>query len=172
LSELVATAALVRTDAPDADDPAAVVRVAGEVAITTDAALDVNISDPVVVSSITTPSAEVVGKLIDENGTERTVFRTFADPSASGDTQVVAAQGSGVRVRVLDYSIMAAAAVSVRFRSATTSICSLKACAANGGIAPGLNKHGWFQTAANEALNVNLSGNVAVGVDVVWCQAT
>jgi hypothetical protein len=30
------------------------------------------------------------------------------------------------------------------------------------------NDHGWFETAANEALNVNLSAAVATGVMVDW----
>lgn len=121
----------------------------------------------------TQPTTERVGQIIDENGTTRTVSRSFLDTSSSGDQQVVAAQGSGVRVRVLAvYVHCGATATSVRFRSATTSISSLKALAANGGFVLPLNEHGWFQTATNEALNINLSAANAIGVEVVWCQAT
>jgi len=112
------------------------------------------------------------GQLVDENGTLRAVNRAFIDTSASGDTPVVGAQGGAIRIRVLAASLVVAAAVSARFRSATTSISALKALAANGGFVYPYNPHGWFQTAANEALNLNLGGAIAAGGDVIWCQAT
>lgn len=111
------------------------------------------------------------GTILDESGTAQTVQRAFLDASASGDTQIVAAQGAGIRIRVIAYTFVAAAAVTVKFRSASTAISSGKPVAANGGVVAAEAPHGWFQTAANEALNLNLSGAVAVGVDVLWIAA-
>jgi len=113
-----------------------------------------------------------VGDLIDETGTPRTVQRDFANPSGTGNTEVVAAQGAGVRIRVLSFFIVTTAANSVKFQSATTDISPTCPFAANGGIAQAGNPHGEFQTAVNEALNVNLSVATATGINVVWVQAT
>ena len=112
------------------------------------------------------------GQIVDETNTARTVQRAFLDASGAGDTQIVAAQGAGIRIRVIAYTFVAAAAVTVTFRSAAAGISSGKPVAANGGVVAGEAHHGWFQTLANEALNINLSGAVAVGVDLLWMQAT
>lgn len=114
----------------------------------------------------------VCGQVIDENGTVRTVNRAFVNASGIGNTELVAAQGGSTRIRILSYTVVAAAATSVKFQSATTDIAPTMAFAANGGIAVPYNPHGLFQTAANEALNVNLSLGVAVGVNATWIQAT
>jgi len=115
----------------------------------------------------------VGGQIIDEVPTVRTVNRTSVTASASGATVVVAAQGGGVRIRVLSVFVCTSTAVGVKFQSASTDISGLSALAANGGFVMPETQHGWFQTAANEALNVNLSGAAtSVGVTVVWVQAT
>lgn len=112
------------------------------------------------------------GTILDEVPTVRTVGRAFVNASASGNTQLIAAQGGAVRIRVLAVvGVVGGTAVSVKFQSATTDVSALFACAANGGFVLPYNPHGWFQTAANEALNVNLSGAVATGVQTIWAQA-
>lgn len=113
-----------------------------------------------------------VGQIIDEGGTTRTINRAFVTATLSGDTEVVAAQGAGVRIRVLAVTVVATLAVSVIFRSATTAITGTFPLAANGGFVMSNNDHGWFQTTANQALNVNLSLGTSTGVQVVWIQAT
>ena len=93
----------------------------------------------------------------------------FADPSSSGDSQIVAAPGAGFKIVVFGYQIVnGGTANNVRFRSATNSITSLKALAINGGtnVKPGVIP--LFECNANEALNINLSGATAVGVDVQY----
>ncbi len=112
------------------------------------------------------------GTILDEVPTARGVNRDFVTATASGNTQVVAAQGAGVRIRVLAVFSVANAAVSVKFQSGTTDITALFSLAANGGFVLPYNPHGWFQTAANAALNVNLSAAVSTGVQVIWVQAT
>lgn len=82
--------------------------------------------------------------------------------SSSGATALVAAV-SGKRIRVLSYAIVANAAVNVKFQSASTDLTGLLYLAANGGAAVAFEGMGCFQTAVGEALNINLSGAVAVG---------
>ena len=82
--------------------------------------------------------------------------------SASGATQLVAAV-PGKKIRVLSYVIVANGAVNVKFQSASTDLTGLLYFAANGGAVSGMEGLGCFQTAVGEALNVHLSGNVAVG---------
>lgn len=112
------------------------------------------------------------GQLVDENGTVRTVSRAFANATLSGNTQVVAAQGAGVKIRVLSYTVVCLLAVTIKFQSGTTDISAGYPFAINGGVAVPYNPHGLFETAANEALNINLSLGTTVGVTVIWIPAT
>lgn len=107
----------------------------------------------------------------DESGVIRTCNRTFLNATASGNTQIVAAQGAGLRIRLLAANVTSGTALTIKFQSATTDICSGKPVAANGGWIAPYAPVGWFQTTANEALNVNLSGAGTVGVDIIWIQA-
>lgn len=107
-------------------------------------------------------------KYIDELGAEYTVVRAFADPVTLGSNAIVAAQGAGKTIRVLAVTVVAAAANSIRFLSAATSISALFALAANGGLVLARNRDGWIETAANEALNLNLSAGTAVGVQLTY----
>lgn len=98
-----------------------------------------------------------------------TVTRTLVNATASGNTEVVAAQGGGKKIRILSAIIVATTALTVKFQSATTDIAPGFPLGDKGGMVLPHNPQGWFQTAANEALNVNLSAAIAVGVQVVWC---
>jgi hypothetical protein len=117
-------------------------------------------------------TVEQSGTMYDAAGVSRTVQYAYVDASSSGNTAVVAAQGSGVKVRVLSCKVVASAAVTVKFNSASTQISASDSLAANGGYVLPYSPHGWFETAANEALNVNLSGAVATGVTVTWLATT
>lgn len=103
---------------------------------------------------------------------ESQCLRAYANATAGGNTQVVAAQGAGASIRVLAVAVLTSADVAVKFRSATTDISSSKEIAAKGGFVLPLNPQGWYQTAANEALNINLSGAANVGVDITWVPIT
>lgn len=98
--------------------------------------------------------------------------RAFANATAGGDTQVVAAQGAGVAIRVLAVAVLASANVAIKFRSSSTDISSTKNIAARGGFVFPHNPQGWYQTAANEPLNINLSGASDVGCDITWIPVT
>jgi hypothetical protein len=89
--------------------------------------------------------------------------------NASGATLVVAAVALK-KLRVLGYNVIANGAVNVKFQSAGNDKTGLKYLAANGGIAPSFNPAGWFETNAGEALNINLSGAVAVGGELVYIE--
>lgn len=116
---------------------------------------------------------DVGGNVIDEVPTVRSINRAFVNATASGNTEVVASQGASVRVRVLSVFCVTSTAVSVKFQSATTDISATFPIAATGGFVMPETQHGWFQTAANEALNVNLSGAATnCGVSIIWVQAT
>ena len=111
------------------------------------------------------------GPVLDEFGTVRVAQRAFLNATASGNTQIVPAQGAGIRVRVLGVTVVSLTALTIKFQSGTTDISSGKPVAATGGWVAPEAIAGWFQTAPNEALNINLSGAGTVGVDVVWVQA-
>lgn len=100
------------------------------------------------------------------------IKRAFLNCAASGNTEIVAAQGTGIKIRVISVSVIAAAANTVKFQSATTDITSAAALPANGGYVKNSNEYGWMQTAANEALNVNCSASNAVAVDVTYVLTT
>ena len=111
---------------------------------------------------------DVSGQVIDQDGTVRTISRSFANATGSGNTEVVPAQGGSIRIRVLSYYFIGTIAVTVKFQSATTDISPGLPVGATGGISAPYNPHGWFQTSANEALNINLGIATAVGCMVTW----
>jgi hypothetical protein len=112
------------------------------------------------------------GYVVDEIPLIRAINYNFVNASASGNTQVVPAQGAGIRIRIVAGFVMAAVAVSVNFADGSGAISGTMALAANGGFVLPRNDHGWFETGANSALNINLGGVANVGVTVVWIQAT
>jgi hypothetical protein len=84
--------------------------------------------------------------------------------SASGVTTIINAV-PGKRIRVVAMLITASAAVNVKWQSHVlpTDLTGLAYYAANGGDVLTPNPWGWFQSLVGEALDINLSGAVAVG---------
>lgn len=104
------------------------------------------------------------------SGVSLTPKWAFVDATASGDTSVVALV-SGKKIRVLFWEMSPEAAVNARFRSNTTSKTALYYMDGKGnGQRAGFNQAGWFETASGEALNVNLSGAINVGVLVGYVE--
>lgn len=97
--------------------------------------------------------------------------RAFLLSSATG-AALVAAAGAGLKIRVTSLSVVASAAVSFSLASAATAISSAKPLAANGGLVLPLNEFGWYETAANEALNITLGAALAVAVDITYVIVT
>jgi hypothetical protein len=101
------------------------------------------------------------------------VYFAFANPSSSGDNQIVAGV-SGKRIRVVSYSLAngAGTANNVKFRSAANDKSSLKTLPPNttpafityaGGVSSPA-----FDCNPGEALQINLSAATSVGVDVTY----
>lgn len=89
--------------------------------------------------------------------------------SSSAGTSVVAAV-TAKKIRVVSMDVMASAAVNVKFQNAALDITGLAYLAANGGIVRPYNPAGWFETTANSALNIHLSGAVPVGGCVTYVE--
>jgi hypothetical protein len=98
--------------------------------------------------------------------------------AASGTTAVVAAQGAGKRIKVLRVMVMSKAAADVKFQSASTDITGTMGLAAGGGWRDGISRNAddpddcLFQTAANEALNINQSAASTVGGYIAYVVGT
>jgi len=84
--------------------------------------------------------------------------------SSSGVTNLVALVSSK-KIRVLSLVLTANGAVNVKFQShaTPTDITGLFYLSSTGGFVLPYNPTGWFQTLSGEALDINLSGSIAVG---------
>lgn len=92
--------------------------------------------------------------------------------SSSGNNTLVAAVTSK-KIRVLAYNFMANGAVNGKFQSGAsgTDLTGLKYMdGAGAGIVAPFNPIGWFETGSNTLLNLNLSGAVAVGGELVYVE--
>lgn len=83
--------------------------------------------------------------------------------ASSGDNTLLAAQGSGNIIVVHQVLLVAASAVTVRFESGAggTALTGQMAIAANQGFVLPFSPIGWFRTAANALLNLELSSAVS-----------
>lgn len=95
------------------------------------------------------------------------------DTATSGDNTIVAA-ASGRKIRVIAYTAIASGDVSIRWKSASTSLSGAMAVAANGGAAPsgaGESPSGYIglmETAPGEALILNLSAAIQVSGHITY----
>lgn len=98
------------------------------------------------------------------NLTAVTPVNVAIDVAGSGDNTIVAAQGSGNIILVHQVMLVASAAVTVRFESAAggTALTGQMQLAANQGFVLPFSPTGWFKTAANALLNLELSGAISV----------
>lgn len=95
------------------------------------------------------------------------VRKTYVNASSLGSNAVVTAE-SGRKIRVLAMVAVTTLANSIKLMSAATDITATFPLAANGGFTLPFNEHGWCETAAGEALNINLSVATATGVQIVY----
>lgn len=106
--------------------------------------------------------------------TVRTVQYFGGDFNTSGSAnQVILPQGANNRIRVLSLTATPIQPVGIRWLSTgsagvITNLSGLVPMAANGGYVLPYNPHGWFQTLANEGLNISLNAAVGVGLVVTW----
>jgi hypothetical protein len=85
------------------------------------------------------------------------------DAASSGNNTLVAAV-TGKKIRVLNYVLIAGGTVTATFQSGAggTALTGAMPFVANGGVAPGLDETGHFETAAGSLLNLSLNGAVQV----------
>lgn len=112
-----------------------------------------------------------IGSLYQGTTSLTPAYATFST-SSSGNTQVVAAQGAGNKIRVLRYRVSANGSTNVKWQSATTDISGLhyltQYASGGGSYTPA----GICQGAANEALNINNSAAIAISGEVTYVVVT
>lgn len=99
-----------------------------------------------------------------DNYASQVAKRAIIDGATSGDNTLVAAV-TGKRIRVLAlFSIMTGTAVTIRFESGAggTALTGQMQPTQGGGFVLPYNPLGWFETAAGELLNMELSGAQSV----------
>jgi len=97
-------------------------------------------------------------------------FATIAAAS-SGNNTIVAAVTSK-KVRVLAAQIISNGTVNVKWQSGAggTDLTGLAYLVVNAGYVLPFNPAGWFETASNTLLNLNLSASVAVGGSITYIE--
>lgn len=92
----------------------------------------------------------------------------------NGDNTILAAQGAGKVIRVLAYVLVGAGTVAAKWKSGAStdltgpmSLVAASNLVAPPCISPGI-RPAYFETAANEALVLNLSGAVAVNGHILY----
>jgi hypothetical protein len=123
-------------------------------------------------ASRTTDSVAVahqVDKLMN-NLTAVTPVHVSVDVASSGDNTIVAAAGASNIIVVHQVFLVAASAVTVRFESGAsgTALTGQMQLAANSGFVLPFSPVGWFRTAANTLLNLELSGAVSVDGNLTY----
>ena len=109
-------------------------------------------------------------------GTSRAVTRTAVAATTSGDNVIVTNSNAGLSLRVYSLALIATTATSLYFTSdaggtvifgGSTNKIGL---AANGGFVLPHNPLGWFQTAANHDIVMNLDGTDIVSGGIVTAE--
>ena len=112
---------------------------------------------------------DVSRRIINERGAVVIASDSFANATSAGNTEVVAAQGSGIIVRVLSGTVMSTENQLIKFQSGTTDISPSYPVISRGGFHWAYNPHGHCQTRPNEALNINLGMATQTACQVSWC---
>jgi hypothetical protein len=99
-----------------------------------------------------------------QNGTARTPTFAAISGSTSGDNTLVAAAGASNKIRVLSLYLVSAGTTTVRFESGAggTALSGAMSLVANTGFVLPYNPTGWFETAANTLLNMELNAAIQV----------
>lgn len=115
------------------------------------------------------------GGIVDDsssmNDGRETVTPKFAviSESSSGSQEIVAAVANK-RIRVLSYVIISNGTLNVKWQSGSNDISGLLYLVSNTGASSGYHPKGHFQTSQGEALNLNLSGSVAIGGHISYIE--
>lgn len=93
--------------------------------------------------------------------------------SSSGNNNLVAAVTSK-KIRVLAYNFIANGTVNAKFQSdglgTPVDLTGLKYCVANMGLCAPFNPLGWFESGSGKTLDINLSGGIAIGGELVYAE--
>jgi hypothetical protein len=91
--------------------------------------------------------------------------------TAAGDTTLVAAQAAGIGIRVIAFTLVAAAAAVVTFQSGTggTALTGAMTLATGIQLDSEGEAFGVFETAAATLLNLHQTGTVQISGWLVWC---
>jgi len=97
----------------------------------------------------------------------RGIITLVGSPALASNQELVAAAGAGVKIRVVSLVVnCGGGANTVTFKTATTAITPAFGFSANGGMVLEQQMEGWFETNANEALNVTLANATLVGMQI------
>jgi hypothetical protein len=102
----------------------------------------------------------------------KTILRAVISGATSGDNTIVAADATK-KIKVLSLFLVAATAVTVRFESAAggTALTGVMSIGATGGFVlppPADPTNHWFETSANQLLNMELGGAVQVSGAITY----
>lgn len=153
------------------DTPLALATTDGDyIPLTTDAdgLLRVNVGTALAASrTVDSVAATLSVDRLMNNLTQVTPTFAVIDAASSGDNTIVASAGSGNIILVHQVFMVAAGTVTVRFESGAsgTALTGQMNLASNGGFVLPFSPVGWFKTAANTLLNLELS--TATSVDGV-----
>lgn len=99
----------------------------------------------------------------------------FAPISAAGagNNTVIAAQGAGIKIRVVGFLIVSAGAVTAQFQTGAggTGLTGVMSLTTGVYVGAGPGPWGLFETAANALLNLSLGGAVQVSGFLIWVTA-
>lgn len=128
-------------------------------------------SQPARAATTDTITAKIATDAIMNGTTALTPKFAIIDNATSGDNTIVAAVNPK-KIRVLSLFMVASAAVTARFESGAggTALTGQMQLAANGGFVLPFNPAGWFETASNTLLNLELSGAISVDGSLVYVE--
>lgn len=129
------------------------------------------LTQPARAATTDTITAKLATDAIMNGTTALTPKFAIIDAATSGDNTIIAAVASK-KIRVLACFMVASAAVTTRFESgaAGTALTGQMNLAANGGFVLPFNPAGWFETASNTLLNLELSGATSVDGSIVYVE--
>jgi hypothetical protein len=117
-------------------------------------------------SNPATNSYEVSGSVTSSVFGPTPVKRAFASGSTIATHEIVAAQ-AGLKIRVLAFFATTADGLNLTFKSGSTTISGNLAVT---GVMSTYCPHGWFETAAGEALGFAIDAAEATSVHVVYVE--
>ncbi len=118
-------------------------------------------------SNPATNAYELSGSIITKDGLTE-VKRAYAT-GATIATHTLVAAVTGKKIRVLQYTITTVDGLNLVFKSASTTISANLAMA---GVISPYCPHGFFETAAGEALGFNIDAAESTSVHVVYCEVS